>query len=153
MVYQLSKSYKKSGQRKYDPWSWRTIIAPDRVSDELSERVIRWILPWSRGSYPGLRRGTCEILSNRWTWGAVRHWRSGRSSFPKIAAQILYNHMASRIESGLALMAELKIYIDGHEYKPRGWRVVSDRDGDGVLRDARNRVGRRKQADRPDTSK
>ncbi len=151
-VYRVVIYEKKSGQRKYHPGYTRTIAPQTLIRCEentLCNRAVSWVLPWTIHQYPGFQRGLMQLFNHRWSWQAIRGWRSGRRSMRSDVARLLADHIRQRCETGLALVSELNDYAATVDIEPRGWRVVADRDGDGVLRDARNRVGRRKQTDRP----
>lgn len=129
---------------EYDPLWYRRTLAPAPITTRgtLPERSLRWILPWTIKSYPGIRRGILELLGRRWGWSAIRGWRSGRRKFNPIAAEIMAYHIEASCKAGLALVDELRAYALAEQSKPRrniGWAEVRDRDG--VISDARNRTG------------
>lgn len=127
----------------------RTLAPPPLTArDTLAERAIRWILPWTVRSYPGLRRGIVELLGHRVTFSAVRGWRTERRTMPATMAELMADFIESRSRAGLALVDELRAYAATHRAKPQtglGWQVVRERDGVGSIpRDGRGRFpGRR----------
>ena len=116
----------------------------------LAARAIRWALPWSRDTFPGLRAGVREILRRPTiTWATVQGWRAGRSSLPAEDAEMLAAYIRARAEPGIDLAKELENYAAKRRAegrRARGFQVVRERDGPGSQpRDARWHGGRRKQ--------
>lgn len=78
----------------------------------LFRRSVRWLLPWTMRDYPGIERGTLEALGNRWTRWSVREYMRDRAPVSRRLAQVLREAIRVRVESGLALMAELDRIAD-----------------------------------------
>jgi hypothetical protein len=141
-IYQSGPHSHTSGRR-------RSISAPllcDRYT--LAARAIRWAIPWSRDTFPGLRAGVREILRRPTiAWATVQGWRAGRSCLPADDAKMLAAYIRARAEPGIELAKELEDYAAKRlaEGRPaRGFEVVRERDGTGSPpRDARWRGGRR----------
>lgn len=138
----------RHGRNHSGPLS-RSISAPllsGRLT--LAGRAIRWAVPWSRDTFPGLRAGVLEILGRpSLAWATVQGWRAERSRLPAEDAERLAQFIRSRSQQGLSLTQELEDYAAKRRTQPRstrGFQVVKDWDGTGVLRDARWRGGRRK---------
>jgi hypothetical protein len=120
----------------------RSISAPllcDRHT--LVARAIRWIIPWSRDTFPGLRAGIREVLKRPTVaWATVQGWRAGRSRISADDAERFAHFIRTRSERGLALAQELEEYAAKRRVeprRPRGFEIVRDRDG--VVRDGRYR--------------
>jgi hypothetical protein len=128
--------------RKYRDRDKRSISAPllcDRHT--LVARAIRWIIPWSRDTFPGLRAGIREVLGRSTiAWATVQGWRAGRSRISADDAQRFAHFIRTRSERGLELATELEAYAAARRAeprRPRGFEVVRDRGG--VVRDGRYR--------------
>jgi hypothetical protein len=132
----------------------RSISAPllcDRHT--LVARAIRWIIPWSRDTFPGLRAGIREVLGRPTiAWATVQGWRAGRSRISADDAERFAHFIRARSEHGLSIAGELEEYVAkrrAEPRRPRGFQVVRKRDGPGSIpRDGRNRRGRPKKRNR-----
>jgi hypothetical protein len=130
------------GPRKYLNRDKRSISAPllcDRHT--LVARAIRWIIPWSRDTFPGLRAGIREVLGRPTiAWATVQGWRAGRSRISADDAQRFAHFIRMRSQHGLVLAQELEEYAAkrrAEPRRPRGFEIVRDRGG--VVRDGRYR--------------
>jgi hypothetical protein len=85
------------------------------MRDTLTERVARWLLPWTVRTYPGVRRGLVELLGRRVTYSAIKGWRSGRRPLPASAATVMAVSIRARCLAGLALVADLEQYAQHRE--------------------------------------
>jgi hypothetical protein len=140
----------QSGPHSYPGRRRRSISAPplcDRYT--LAARAIRWAIPWSRHTFPGLRAGVREILHRpSIAWATVQGWRAERSRMPAHDAEMLARYIRSRAEAGIALAHALDDYAAKRRAvgrRARGFEVVRERDGPGSPpRDARWRGGRRR---------
>jgi hypothetical protein len=105
---------------------------------------MRWIIPWSRDTFPGLRAGLREVLGRPTiAWATVQGWRAERSRIPADDAERLAHFIRARSEHGLALAKELYEYSAqrrAEPRRPRGFQIVRERDG--VMTDGRWRGGR-----------
>jgi hypothetical protein len=131
-----------NGPHNYVKRRRRSIVAPllcDRHT--LAARAIRWAIPWSRDTFPGLRAGVREILRRPTiAWATVQGWRADRSCMPSDDAEMLARFIRWRAEQGMALAKELEEYAAkrrAEPRRPRGFEVVRDRGG--VVRDGRYR--------------
>jgi hypothetical protein len=139
---------RRNGPHNHPGWRRRSISAPllcDRYT--LAARAIRWAIPWSRDTFPGLRAGVREILRRPTiAWATVQGWRAGRSSLPAEDAEMLAAYIRARAEPGIDLAKELENYAAKRRAegrRARGFQVVRERDGTGSIpRDARWRGGR-----------
>ena len=145
----------KAGIRQSRPHNYpgrrrRSISAPllcDRYT--LAARAIRWAIPWSRDTFPGLRAGVREILRRPTiAWATVQGWRAGRSRLPADDAEMLAAYIRARAKPGIELAQELEDYAAKRRaegWRARGFQVVRERDGPGSPpRDARWHGGRRR---------
>ena len=125
--------------------SRRSISAPLLCNKfTLPARAIRWAIPWSRDTFPGLRAGVREILGRpKMAWATAQCWRSERSRMPAADAERLAIFIRSRSEHGLALAKELEDYVALRRAEPKrltGFFVVDPVTGQS----RQNRVGRRR---------
>ena len=134
-------------QRNHPASRRRSVFAPllcDRHT--LAARAIRWAIPWSRETFPGMRAGVREILGRpSIAWATVQGWRAERSRMPADYAERLAIYIRVRSEHGMALARELEEYVAkrrAEPRRPRGFQIVRERDG--VVRDGRWRGGRRR---------
>ena len=148
----------QSGPHSHTNWRRRSISAPllcDRYT--LAARAIRWAIPWSRDTFPGLRAGVREILRRPTiAWATVQGWRAGRSRLPADDAEMLAAYIRARAKPGIELAQELEDYAAKRRaegWRARGFQVVRERDGPGSPpRDARWHGGRRRQMVPPKVS-
>ena len=139
---------RRNGPHNHPSWRPRSISAPllcDRYT--LAARAIRWAIPWSRDTFPGLRAGVREILRRPTiAWATVQGWRAGRSRLPADDADMLAAYIRARAEPGIDLAKELENYAAKRRAegrRARGFQVVRERDGPGSTpRDARWQGGR-----------
>src|SRR5262249_6121916 len=78
--------------RRNQPRSRRRSISPPLLCDRhtLAARAIRWVIPWSRDTFPGMRTGVREILRRpSIAWATVQGWRAERSRVPADDAERL----------------------------------------------------------------
>lgn len=130
------------GHRTHRALSHRTLAPPLRSNcNTLAERAGNWIVPWSRLTFPGFRRGLLELLGNRVTYSALKGWRSGRRTMPDWAREAWADHIEARCRAGLALVAELR-GEPKRRRKPSGWQVVDPATG----KDGRGQGARGKRA-------
>jgi hypothetical protein len=137
-----------NGPRNHIKRRRRSIVAPllcDRHT--LAAQAIRWAIPWSRDTFPGMRAGIREILHRpNIAWATIQGWRADRSRLPADDAEMLARFIRPRAENGLALAKALEEYAAKRRAEPRrarGFEVVRARDGPGSPpRDGRNRRGR-----------
>lgn len=99
----------------------RSISAPllcDKFT--LAARGIRWAIPWSKQTFPGLRHGIREILGRpEIAWATIQGWRAERSRMPASDAEKLADFIRTRSEKGLALAKELEDYAMQRRAAPR----------------------------------
>lgn len=107
-----------------------------RAYDSLFARSMGWVLPWSVSDYPGILRGSVELLGGRAGKWAVRAWRQGRNPMPDWVARMMADYLRRRIEAGQALVAELEAYRAPERQKTGVCRVDP-----ATGRDGRNRTG------------
>lgn len=93
--------HRKVGQRKRPP----TLVT---ARTDLISLAVRWILPWSLGTYPGHQRGILAILARPITWKAIEHWKAGRRRPAAWACRALQSYIRTRCEVGLRLADELE---------------------------------------------
>ena len=121
----------------------RSIVARPRGEvDYPLRKASLWILPWGRYDYPGIGRGLEELTGIK--RGTMKAYRNGRRRITARVARIFIDVIRSRIETGLAIIAELEAIertAYDHRRNPAGWRVVRERDG--VVRDGRGSFKRR----------
>ena len=78
----------------------------------------------------------------------ARSWARGLRRMPAYRARLLAARLISHAAVARSLAADVEYYARILERQPRlarGWQVMRDRDGTGVLRDGRWRGGRRKR--------
>ena len=93
----------------------RELPCPWRENGSVFNRALDHAIRWDRRSYPGLRSATLAILDGRVSWGAVRHWLSGRHPSPIWADRALAAAIKSEAIYGLQLAAELEASADRKE--------------------------------------
>ena len=136
-------------ERRHHAHSDRRSISAPLLCDRgtLAARAIRWAVPWSRDTFPGLRAGIREILGRPTVaWATVQGWRAERSRMPAADALRLAGHIRARAEHGLGLAEELERYAEQRQAEPR--RLTGFCAVDPLTRqDRRNRIGRQKRVD------
>lgn len=103
----------------------------------LCDDCIRWLLPWERREYPGLKVGSEQALAPVSPHTVMSVRRGRRRLMPHIAA-VLADMIEYRCEEGLALVAELRKVEAEPSRMTKGFREVKDW-GDGIVGDKRNR--------------
>lgn len=86
--------------------------------DDLTERTVNALWPWSRHDYPGRQRGFLSSIGRPLTWGAVKHWRSGRNRLPAWAARAMAGQLEERARIASGLAAELQAHADRMDATP-----------------------------------
>jgi hypothetical protein len=110
--------------------------------------INRAALALFRGAPNALLARECDVLVAKST---ARSWRQGHRRAPILVLKKLHRLLHLRCVECNELLRELGIEIARREGEPprcpRGFQVVADWDGTGILRDRRNRLGRpRKRA-------
>ena len=101
------------GQCNHPKPSARTFAPPPLTGrDTLGERAVRWFLPWTVRNYPGVRRGTVELLGSRVTYSAIKGWRSSRRPMPAWVASVMADNIRARCRAGTDLAAELEQWAE-----------------------------------------
>lgn len=85
----------------------------------LCEQAIRWLMPWTLSTFPGLRKGILSILPGVYTWQAVQHWRRGRRHLPAHVAEAMAEMIGARCRAGQSLEAELRAHAAAQRALPR----------------------------------
>jgi len=125
-------------RRAVAPPSLSSIRPP--IADTPCDKATRWLLPWSRDSYPGVEVAVREIGAGRIAWATFKAWRGGTRTMPEWFATLLADMIETRCRAGLAIVQELRDYRVPVR-KPGGAMVVQadgrDRRGgrSGVMRD------------------
>jgi hypothetical protein len=97
------------GERNHVQPSIRTFAPPPLTERQtLGELVVRWFLPWTVRTYPGVRRGMVELLRGRVTYSAIKGWRVGRRPMPAWVAQVFADTIRARCRAGAELATELE---------------------------------------------
>ena len=77
----------------------------------LSERAIRYHVPWTIPEYPGRERWVASALSRQIDRQTVLTWMRGRAPLPSWAARDLLAAMEARLALGAEIAADLRRYI------------------------------------------
>lgn len=102
---QASRSQTRTIAKQPIPILWRQ-------NGTLASRVIDYLWPWSRRTFPGLANGVNLSLGVHVTWAGVRHWLMGRNRLPVWAAKALLAHVQHKVAIGSTLAVELTRYIE-----------------------------------------
>ena len=116
------QSYTRKRPRSLVP----TRLGKGTTAKLLFVRAVQWILPWSISDYPGVWRGSVELLGGKWTLETVKSYRKGARDLPSEAALMLAGAIRARVIAGLALVAELEAYAEANPRKKPapGFRAV-----------------------------
>ena len=90
--------------RRRIPTAWRD-------DAKLASRALNYLWPWPKHAYPGIRKGTALSLGRQLTWGAVRHWFTGRNPLPAWAAEALAEAIEARVAVGAEIAADLRAHV------------------------------------------
>jgi hypothetical protein len=130
--------------------AWRPYPTADttRHHDTVMAQVIRYIAPWRRWEYRGIKATIREVVGYPITATCIQDWRSGRRNpspefLEKFAARL---EMLAVVAASLAAaVRDMLPHSYARQRRPRGFCVVRDRDGTGMLRDGRGRGARPKK--------
>jgi hypothetical protein len=82
----------------------------------VADRAVRWLVPWSRDTYPGIGRASVQILSGAVGAQAIKNWRLGLRRLPPWAAERFAAEIERRCAEGFELVEELRQY--SADWKP-----------------------------------
>lgn len=123
-------------RRKARDWCFPLVprISGNLLPHELADRAARWIAPWEKWEYPGLRRLLVGALGGSLTWHAVNHWRRrGQVDLPAWAAVRWAEAIEARSVAGLELVRLLREHAAMMEARPapgahlRAWRAANEK--------------------------
>lgn len=142
---QTSERPDKYGLRSYIRRKPRSLIPHviPKGTRPLFVRGLSWVLPWTIADYPGIQKGTVDLLGGKVGLETVRSWRKGYRGFPAWAALAIAEAIEVRCRSGYALIEELRAYAAVQALKPKsgpGFRKVDPVTG----MDGRPKIGRRR---------
>jgi hypothetical protein len=123
----------------------RNYFAQTTISPTNSvQAACAWLVPWDARHYPGVGRGTRQLMGNRVDSAAVRNWRSGGPT-PLWARRRLEEEVRARATAGLWIADALAAEISEAEARPRTPRGLQIIDPDTGLRKHQARRGRAKR--------
>jgi hypothetical protein len=95
------------------------VAAPHDHYSALVDLALCWALPWPKRDYPGIHRGTQQLLGRHVTYGAIQHWRKGRRPPPLDLLVALRRHIHETVATGQQLVSELDSEISKRQDEPR----------------------------------
>lgn len=103
----------------FDAVTHARFSCPAVHTDTLLWRSVRWLIPWTKWTFPGLDRGSVRLMPRNVSMWTVRSWRTGHRALPVDIAEGMLDHIRSRCFSGQLLIQELEDYIKAQRAKPK----------------------------------